>query len=317
MVSFLAPARLAGLAVPAILLGWMVIHRRWAGRDAVRFSSLALIDRVVPSRPGWRRPVVAAAAVAGLVVLAAAFARPVVAVPVPRDVSVIVLAVDVSLSMGAGDVPPSRLAAAQEAAGRFLEDAPDSLGVGLVAFAGTVLPVAGPEVGRPVVEEAVRRLALGEGTAIGEAIFTGLDLITREDLPEPDDGAPQAALIVLTDGESTAGRPESEAAAAAAGAGIPVFTVAFGTEAGSVEVQGEQVPVPVNEGVLRAVAETTGGEFFGAGTEAELTAVLDRVGSQIAYRTEQREVTDWFAAAGLVLVGLAAAGSLRWFGRLA
>lgn len=317
MVSFLAPARLAGLAVPAILLGWMVVRRRWAGRDAARFSSLALIDRAVPSRPGWRRTVVAAAVVAGLVVLAAAFARPVVAVPVPRDVSVIVLAIDVSLSMGADDVAPSRLAAAQAAAGRFLEDAPDSLGVGLVAFAGTVLPVAGPEVGRAVVEEAVRRLALGEGTAIGEAIFTGLDLITRGDLPEPEDGAPPAALIVLTDGESTIGRPESEAAAAAAGAGIPVFTVAFGTEAGSVEVEGEQVPVPVNEGVLRAVAETTGGEFFGAGTEAELSEVLDRVGSQIAYRTAEREVTDWFAAAGLVLVGLAAAGSLRWFGRLA
>lgn len=184
--------------------------------------------------------------------------------------------------------------------------------MGLVAFAGTALPVGGPDTPREVVREAVSRLALGQGTAVGEAIFTGVDLIRRSAPPE---GAP-AALVVLTDGESTMGRPESEAVVVAQQAGIPIHTIAFGTERGVVEFQGEIIPVPVNEGVLASVAEATGGTFSVAASEGELRQVLDSVGSQIAYETEDREVTDWFAAGGLVAVALAVAASLRWFGRV-
>ncbi len=313
-MSFAAPERLVLLAVPAaVIVGWVALRARQT-RFVVRFTDLETIDRVVPRRIGWRRLVTVGGLVVGLASASVAFARPVVAVPVPQERATVILAVDVSLSMGAKDVAPSRIEAAQDAVRRFAELAPDNLRIGLVAFAGTALPVVAPTDDRATLVDAVERLGLGQGTAVGEAIFTALDQLRLE--TDANGVLPPSALVVLSDGETTVGRSEAEAAAAARRIGVPVYTIAFGTPAGTVYVQDRLVPVPVNQGSLRQVAEETGGAFFTAASERDLRSVLDTVGSQIAFVTEERDVTDWFALAAALAVAVAAGGSLLWFGRL-
>ncbi len=313
-MSFAAPERLVLLAVPAaVIVGWVVLRARQT-RFVVRFTDLETIDRVVPRRIGWRRLVTVGGLVVGLASASVAFARPVVAVPVPQERATVILAVDVSLSMGAKDVAPSRIEAARDAVRRFAELAPDNLRIGLVAFAGTALPVVAPTDDRATLVDAVERLGLGQGTAVGEAIFTALEQLRLE--ADANGVLPPSALVVLSDGETTVGRSEAEAAAAARRIGVPVYTIAFGTPAGTVYVQDRLVPVPVDQGSLRQVAEETGGAFFTAASERDLRAVLDTVGSQIAFVTEERDVTDWFALAAALAVAVAAGGSLLWFGRL-
>jgi Ca-activated chloride channel homolog len=312
-MNFLSPDRLVLLLLPvALVVLWWALGRRRSDY-AVRFTNLELLDRVVPRRASWRRWVTVGALLAGVVAVVVAFARPVVAVPVLREQAAVVLAVDVSLSMAAEDVAPSRIEAARAAARRFVEEAPENLQIGLVAFAGTALPVVAPTADRTPTLSAIDRLGLGQGTAVGEAIYSSIDLVASLDEGE---GPPPAMVVVLTDGTSTVGRPDAEAAEAAAEARIPVSTVAYGTPLGSIEFQGQRVAVPVDEGSLRRVAEITGGRFFEADSAGELGAILEGIGSQIAFETEDREIGDWFALLGGVLVSVAALGSLVWFGRL-
>jgi Ca-activated chloride channel family protein len=326
-VSFAEPGRLALLALPALAAIAYLLSLRRREKYALRFTNLELLDKVAPERPGWRRHVPAAALLAGLVVLVLGVAKPVTAVQVPREQATVTLTVDVSLSMEADDVEPSRIAAAQEAARRFVELAPEELEIGIVAFSGVAVPVLAPTVDRAPALAAIDRLELGEGPAIGEGIFTSVQLLqTRleelaaEGADEPaedgEDEAPAAAIVVLSDGETTMGRPDLDAADAAADLDIPVSTISFGTVRGQVIIEGDVIPVPVNEGALREVADVTGGEFFQAATADELQAILDDLGSRVALEEETREVTDWFTGAGLVLTLLAAAGSLLWFSRI-
>jgi Ca-activated chloride channel family protein len=310
-MSVEAPVRLLALVVPAALLAWFAFARARRSREVVRFTSLDLAEQVT-TRSGWRRWVTAGAGVLGAIVLAVAFARPVVAVPIPQEQASLILAVDVSLSMGSADVAPSRIEAAQDAAERFAAIAPNDLNIGLVAFAGTALPVLAPDTDRTPLETAIRRLGLGQGTAIGEAIFSSLEQL---DAAVPDPDVPKA-IVVLSDGETTVGRPDPEAAAAAVEAGVPVYTISFGTQSGTIDFQGERIAVPVAPDPLRQIAETTGGQFFETASESDLSQILAEIGSEVAFETEDREVTDWFAAGGLALLALAIAGSIRWFGRI-
>lgn len=323
-MTFLEPSRLALLALPALAAVAYLLSLRRREQYALRFTNIELLDKVAPERPGWRRHVPAAALLIGLVALVLAVAKPATAVQVPREQATVSLAIDVSLSMEADDVEPSRIDAAQEAARRFIELAPEELEIGIVAFSGVAVPVLAPTVDRTLAQRAIDRLELGEGTAIGEGIFTSVELLeTRRpeatDEPstdEDEDSTPATAIVVLSDGETTMGRPDLDAAEAAAEAGIPVSTVSFGTARGEVVIEGDVIPVPVNEGALRQVAEVTGGEFFEAATADELQAILDELGSRVALEEETREISDWFTGAGLVLTLLAAAGSLLWFSRM-
>lgn len=316
-MSFLAPERLWLLAVPAALaIGYAVLQVRRSAY-ALRFTNLDLLDRVAPDRAGWRRHLAALGLVAALVLLSLAVARPTRAEQVPQELATVVLALDTSLSMEATDVEPSRLAAAQEAAREFVAAVPPDVRVGLVSFAGETRALAAPTTDRAPLLAAIDRLELGPGTAIGEAIFTSLDLIATSAAAGREGGEEiPASVVVLSDGETTVGRPDSEAAAAAAEALVPVATVAFGTDAGTVVVDGEVIPVPVNEEALADVAAATGGTFFEAGTADELLTIFDQLGSAVGFTTEEREVTDWFAGAGLALAALAGLGSLAWFSRL-
>jgi Ca-activated chloride channel family protein len=309
-MTFEAPVRLAALLVPLALAVWYLIARSQGRASTIRFSQMEAA-RAASRGTSWKRHTSAVLAFVGLSAMVVAFARPVMAVEVPVDQATMILAIDVSLSMAADDVDPTRIAAAQDAAERFLALAPPSLRVGLVAFAGNALPVAAPTADRAQVLDATGRLGLAEGTAVGEAVFTSLDQIA---LAAPPEGAP-AAIVVLSDGETTMGRDDADAAEAAVAAGIPVYTIAFGTPDGEIRYQGQTIPVPVNQGALADVAATTGGTFFEAADEAELRGVFDSLESQLAYEQEQRQVTDRFVGAALVAIAIAVGLSITWFNR--
>lgn len=330
-MTLLDPERLALILLPiGLAVAYLILQRRRA-RYALRFSSVDLFDGVAPNRPGWRRHLAAGAYLAALGLLVFGMARPVIATQVPNTPT-IMLAVDVSYSMNATDVSPNRLAAAEDAAARFVDVVPQGTRVGLIAFASTAQVVVAPTDRLDTVRAAIHQLRLGPGTAIGEAIYAALAQLpkgaspagTAGASPSPsgsaggDTPAAQAAgaIVLLSDGQTTVGRPNAEAAAAAAAAGVPVSTIAFGTAKGTVTVQGETVSVPVDAAALQAVARTTGGQFFTAATADQVRTAFEDLGKAVGTTTEEREVTDYLIAAALGAAVVAAGASLAWFSRL-
>lgn len=322
-LSFLTPLRLWLLvAVVAMAVAYVVVQRR-RNVYALRFSSSELFDSVAPDRPGFRRHLPAAAFLLALTILVGGFAQPARQVQVPRERATVVVAIDVSLSMQATDVEPDRLQAAQVAAKRFIEELPSTLNVGVVAFAGTASVLVPPTDDRTPAYTAIDNLKLAESTAIGEAIFTSIDAL----LNAPSDGTndlPPARIVLLSDGQTTVGRPDAEAVVAAQQAEIPISTIAFGTTQGTIVYddprtdfeENEPIPVPVEEDNLRTIADDTGGAFFTASSLNELEAVYADIGSAIGYETVDREITDWFVAGGLAVLAVSGLLSLLWFQRL-
>jgi Ca-activated chloride channel family protein len=305
---------LALLPVAVVAAGYA--WRQWRRRGyAVRFTNLDLLHRIAPKGLGWRRHVAAGAFLLALVALATAMARPAVDAQEPVERATIILAVDVSLSMEAEDVAPSRLEAAQRAAIEFTEQLPPSHNLGLVSFARSANVLVPPGTDRPAVIRAVEGLALAEATATGEAVFTSLEAIRSA----PDgglDSPPPAQILLLTDGYRTYGRPVEQAAAAASEAGVPVSTVAFGTDQGVVEIEGQLYRVPLDRDSMATLAETTGGQFYEAQSAEELSAVYQDMGSSVGFKTVAKEITQWFLGATLVLALLSAGLSLLWSSRL-
>lgn len=309
-MTFLAPERILLLLVPIALgLGYLWLQRR-RSRYALRFTDLDLLDTVAPDRPGWRRHAPATVFLASLLVLTFGLARPAFATEVPQS-GVVVVALDVSYSMRAEDVSPNRLEAAQQAARRFIDIVPPDQRVGLVVFNENARAVVAPTKNHDRLMTAIDRLELGPGTAIGEGIYTALEQLGRA-----DDGSAIGSIVLLSDGSTTAGRPEREAAQDAADLGVPVSTIAFGTPDGTIEMMFQTVPVPVDNDALKGVAEATGGRFFEAASADELRVVFEELGGKVDVEVEQEEVTDRFVAVALALALAAAAGSLLWFSRL-
>jgi Ca-activated chloride channel family protein len=214
--------------------------------------------------------------------------------------------------MNATDVRPSRLAAARDAGERFLDNVPDELQVGLVAFADAPTGVLRPTDDREAVRAALARLTAGGGTATGDALAGALDALPDR---EGEDPSP-AAVVLLSDGATSTGEDPVEIAAQARAAGVPVYTVALGTEDGVIEQGGQTIRVAPDPEALAEVARASGGRAFAAEDAGALDEVYERLGSQIGTREERREITAGFAAAGLVLLAAGVATSLRWRGRL-
>lgn len=314
-MSFLAPERLLLFFVLAALVVAYVVLQRRRTRFAARFTNLALLDKVAPTRPGWRRhlPAFAFALTVGLLVTG--FAKPTADIRVPREQATIMVAVDVSTSMEAEDVDPNRLDAAKRAATAFVEQLPERFNVGLVSFSGTASVVVAPTTNRQDVRNGIDGLALGPRTAIGEGVFTSLTAITSFGA-QFGESTPPARIVLLSDGTNTAGRSPEQAAERAAAVGVPVSTIAYGTADGYIVQDGQQVPVPVDGPALERLAETTGGRYYEAASSDELQSVYEDIGSSIGYRIEEREVSAWFAGIALLFACLAGVGSLLWFSRL-
>ena len=315
-MSFISPLWLLTLIpVAALALAYVILQRR-RQRYAVRFASLAMLDRVVPRRPGWRRHVPTALVLAALTALGLAAARPEMAIRVPFDRATVMVAIDTSGSMAADDVPPSRLLAAKAAAVAFVEELPNTVNVGVVSFSGSASMVAAPTTDHDQVQQQIENLSLsGGGTAIGESVYRSLTELQRMESQEEGTAVP-SRLVVLSDGTNTAGRSPDGAAEAAREAGVPVSTIVYGTPSGRIEQGQNTVPVPVNGETLRALAEATGGTAYTAESGEQLRAVYDDIGSAIGWRVEQREITPYLAVFALLVGVGAAALSLRWFSRL-
>ncbi|SDG99963.1 VWA domain-containing protein [Nonomuraea jiangxiensis] len=312
-MSLISPGWLLLLVPVALLAVAYVLMGRRRSSYAVRFTNLDLLDKVAPRRPGWRRHVPAAALLFMFALLVVGFARPTAEMRVPRERATIMVAFDVSASMGATDVSPNRFAAAQEAARQFVQGLPERFNLGLVSFSSAASLAVPPTTDRQAVLGALDRLSTASGTAIGEAVYSSLEAIASLDSAEE---APPAHIVLLSDGSNTTGRTVSEAAAEAAGRGVPVTTIAYGTADGTIVLSGREVPVPVDGPALRELAERAGGGFYEAATGDELQAVYDDIGTSVGYRTEVQEVWQWFVAAGLIFALIAAVTSMLWFSRL-
>ena len=317
-MSFFHPWRLLFLlAVAALLIAYIFAQSR-RKQYALRFTNLELLAEVAPERPGWRRHVPAAGFLAMLAVLVVAFADPASEREIPRERATIVLAIDTSLSMLATDVDPSRIDAAKSAAKLFVEQVPESINIGLVGFNGAATIWVPPTTDRAKVAASIDRLELNERTAIGEALFSSLDALELAPQPDNADEAVPGAIVLMSDGETTAGRPNDLGIQAAIDAGVPVATIAFGTPSGTIFLPeyGDEILVPVRTQELREIADKTGGDFFTAETSEELDEVYADIGSSKGFEIELTSVSDWFVGAALVLALLTATMSLLWFSRI-
>jgi Ca-activated chloride channel homolog len=306
-VHFLAPGRLWLLALVAVAVaGYLVLEVR-RRRDAARFARPALLPLVAPSRPGWRRHVAAVLSGLALVVIVLGLARPARAEQVARREATVVLVLDASSSMEATDVSPSRLAVAIDAAEGFVADLPDGLRLALVAYDRTARVVSPPTADHAAVGAALDELTTRRGTDTAGALHAALDAI-----PETADG--DASIVLLSDGDTDA-RSAEAAARDAAERGIPVTTIAYGTDEGTVTVDGEQLAVPADPEAMRRLADITGGTAFEAASADELRSVYEDISGDVSYLTEQRELVGPFMVAAVVVLSAAFGASLLWTAR--
>ena len=314
-MTFGSPLFLLGLVlVPLLVVAFLLAQRR-RRRYAVRFPGVGVLATLSPGR-SWRRFVpltLFALAVGGLVM---ALARPETTVAVPDEQASVVLVTDVSGSMRATDVNPTRLEAARRAAERFLDRVPEELQIGAVTFSNSAQALQTPTIDRDAVRAALASLTADGATATGAGLRAALDDL-RTARPGGDGRRPPGAIVLLSDGEATDGDAGFVAAADARRLRIPVYTVALGTPDGTITLaNGQRLRVPPDPEALERIARTSGGEAFSAEDADELDAVYERLGSQIGTREERREITAGFAGGALVLLAAASALSLRWFGRL-
>jgi Ca-activated chloride channel family protein len=319
MFPFLAPQYLwllLGVLALAVLYVVQQVRRK---RYVARFSNVELLGSVAPRRPGWRRHLTFGLVLLALSVLTLGVAQPSAAVRVPRDDATVVMAIDVSLSMEATDVLPSRIAAAKSAAKTFIKIIPSRINLGLLSFAHDASVVVPPTLNRAQLVRGVNSLHLANYTAIGEAIFGSLQAIsvfTQATTPKGSK-APAARIVLLSDGSNTVGRTVASAIDAARQAHVEVSTIAFGTPTGTVQSNGQTIAVPADETTLRRIAVETGGSFHTAHSEQELRSVYKDIGSQIGYTTKRKNVSWRYLVIGLGFLFAAGASSMLWAGRLA
>lgn len=333
---------LLALVPVLVLLYWLLLRRR--KKTSLRYASLGLVKAALGKGPGWRRHVPPLLLLLGIATLLVGIARPAAIITLPLNEETIILAMDVSGSMRAADVEPSRLVASQLAAKGFINELPRNVRIGVVSFAGTAAVVQAPTYSREDVIAAIDRFQLQRGTAIGSGIVlslatlfpdAGIDLsqITgQRDMPPalgetkgpkpftpvPPGSYSSAAIILLTDGQRTTGPDPMDAAKLAAERGVRVYTVGFGTINGEIiGFEGWSMRVRLDEETLKNVATLTHAEYFYAGSATDLKKVYQTLTSRLVFERKETEITALFAAAGALLAVLAAALSLWWFGRVA
>jgi Ca-activated chloride channel homolog len=309
------------IAVGAVLAGYVLVQRM-RHRRTMRFTNLALLEKVVPKRQNRFRHVPAVFLVISLVLLTTAMAGPTDEQRVPRNRATVMLVVDVSLSMESTDVRPTRLRAAQDAAKDFATGLTPGINLGLISFAGTASVMVSPTTDRAGVAKAIDNLKLAESTATGEAIFAALQSIEGfGQVVGGAEGAPPARIVLMTDGKQTVPTDDGDdprgaftAARAAKDAKIPVSTISFGTSDGEVTIDGKSQAVPVDDESMKQIASLSGGEFYKAATADQLHRVYDTLGEQIGYETKDADASKPWLILG-TLFTLVAAGLALFIGQ--
>ncbi|MEO3760514.1 VWA domain-containing protein [Mycobacterium sp. B14F4] len=295
------------------LIGWYLVAQRARRRRLQQFANTELLDSVAPQRPSRWRHIPAVLLLVSLLLCTIALAGPTHDERLPRNRAVVMLAIDVSQSMRATDVDPNRLAAAQEASKQFVDQLTPGINLGVIAYAGAATVLVSPTTNRDASRRAIDNLQVADRTATGEAIFTALSSIaTVGAVIGGGDEPPPARIVLFSDGKETVpSNPDNPkgaytAARSAKDQGVPISTISFGTPNGSVEVNEERVPVPVDDAMMKKVAELSGGESYTASNIAELNKVYDTLQDQIGYETVRGEATTgWLRLAALVAAAAA------------
>lgn len=327
-MTFASPYFLVALLIVPIVLAFAVWTGRRRSRYAVAFTNFDVLALVAVRQRSWRRWVPVVLLVLALASAATALARPRAKVSVPATRATVVLLVDVSGSMGAADVKPTRLGAAQEAMGAFADRVPKGVKIGLVSFSTGPDLLVVPTTDRTLLHEGIDLLSPEAGTAIGDGLALAVQTVEAAvgDAPRGKDGKRPGAIVLLSDGAQTRGAlTPLQGAALARNAGIRVFTVVLGTDHGTVRIgpvgglgggfgpaggfPSQRFPVRPDPVTLAAIAHDTGGRTYRAKSASKVQAVYKQLGASIARKTQTREVSSWFSglAALLVLTSLATA----------
>ena len=323
------------IALPLLVAFYLWLLKR-KKRTAIRYASLALLKEAMQGA-AWRRHVPPALLLLALGVMIAAIGRPTAIVTLPSQHETVILAMDVSGSMRATDVEPNRLVAAQNAAKAFVAQQPESVRIGVVAFAGTATVAQAPTKNKEDLYAAIDRFQLQRATAIGSAIIVSLATLFPDGgydvsaysyqaekrkppanfKPVPPGSYASAVIILLTDGQRTTGPDSVMAARLAAERGVRIFTVGVGTPEGKiVGFDGWSMHVRLDEETLRAISDLTRGEYFYAGSAPDLKKIYQTMNSRLVMETKKTEVGAFFSAGAALLVLLAAGLSLAWFNRV-
>jgi Ca-activated chloride channel homolog len=304
------------LLVVVVVAALYVVMQLARQRRMLRFANTELLDSVAPKRPNALRHLSAILLVLSLLLFTVALAGPTTDVRIPRNRAVVMLVIDVSQSMRATDVAPNRMAAAQEAAKQFADELTPGINLGLIEYAGTATVLVQPTTNRQATKVGLDKLQFADRTATGEGIFTALQAIaTVGAVIGGGDKPPPARIVLFSDGKETMPtNPDNPkgaftAARTAKDQGVPISTISFGTPYGFVEINDQRQPVPVDDTTMKKVAELSGGNWYNAGSLAELKAVYASLQQQIGYETIKGDASaSWLRLGALVLAlaGLAA-----------
>jgi Ca-activated chloride channel family protein len=299
------------------MVGLYVVVQLARQKRMLRFANMELLESVAPKQPTRRRHLPAILLVLSLTLLTVAMAGPTHDVRIPRNRAVVMLVIDVSQSMRATDVAPSRLAAAQEAAKQFADQLTPGINLGLIAFAGTATVLTSPSTNRAATKAAIDQLQLADRTATGEGIFTALQAIaTVGAVMGGGDEPPPARIVLMSDGKETVpSNPENPkgaytAARTAKDQGVPISTVSFGTPYGTVTINDQQQPVPVDSEMLKKIAELSGGNAYTASSLEQLKEVFTTLQQQIGYETTKGEASAGWLRIGALVLAFAALAAL-------
>jgi Ca-activated chloride channel family protein len=325
-LPLLGPMTLSGFENPWYFLfllvvlgvvGLYVVVQMKRQKRMLRFANMDLLESVAPKRSTRWRHLPAILLVASLTLLTAAMAGPTNDVRIPRNRAVVMLVIDVSQSMRATDVAPSRLAAAQEAAKQFADQLTPGINLGLIAYAGTATVLTSPSTNRAATKAAIDQLQLADRTATGEGIFTALQAIaTVGAVMGGGDEPPPARIVLMSDGKETVpSNPDNPkgaytAARTAKDQGVPISTVSFGTPYGTVDINGQKQPVPVDDEMLKKIAELSGGNAYTASSLEQLKEVFTTLQEQIGYETTKGDASVGWLRLGALVLALAALAAL-------
>lgn len=313
-MSFASPVWLLALGlIPAAWAAYTLARRR-SQRYAMRFPAVSTVREVLATTPSWERHVPAALALAAMASLALALARPRVTEHIPTKQANMVLVTDHSGSMAATDVRPTRLAAAVAAANTFINQLPSTVSVGAIGFGSSPDSVQGPVANHAAARSLIDSLSANGGTDTGDALQLALQLLQGANPKH----AP-AAIVLLSDGRANAGPDPASVAQEAKKERIPIYTVALGTAGGVLPSPDPFAPpqaVPPDPQLMQEIARLSGASAFNARSVDELSSIYKKLGSQLGSVNRQKEITAWFAGAGVVLLIGAAGASARWSGRL-
>ncbi|KAB7801189.1 VWA domain-containing protein [Mycobacterium tuberculosis] len=325
-LPLLGPMTLSGFAhswfflflfVVAGLVALYILMQLARQRRMLRFANMELLESVAPKRPSRWRHVPAILLVLSLLLFTIAMAGPTHDVRIPRNRAVVMLVIDVSQSMRATDVEPSRMVAAQEAAKQFADELTPGINLGLIAYAGTATVLVSPTTNREATKNALDKLQFADRTATGEAIFTALQAIaTVGAVIGGGDTPPPARIVLFSDGKETMPtNPDNPkgaytAARTAKDQGVPISTISFGTPYGFVEINDQRQPVPVDDETMKKVAQLSGGNSYNTATLAELRAVYSSLQQQIGYETIKGDASVGWLRLGALALALAALAAL-------